>query len=168
MSRPAPKCSASRATTCCGSSPPARAASSTLVDTRTVASVAGGYGGYAIGALLFDAVGQPILDFYDAGAAFAEFTERYNAWGAWTVAFFGVTPFPYKVITIASGVTALDLGIFIIASLLSRGLRFYGLCGLLYWFGAPIREFIERYLGLVFTAFVILLIGGFAVAKYVL
>ena len=81
---------------------------------------------------------------------------------------FGVTPFPYKVITIASGVTQLDLATFTFASITSRGLRFFIVAGLLYWLGPPIRDFIEKRLGLMFTVFCVLLIGGFVALKYLL
>lgn len=134
----------------------------------TVSSVAGGMLGYVIGAFLFASVGQPLLEFYGYGEKFADFATRYNEWGAWIVFIAGVTPFPYKVITIASGVSGLDIFVFTIASILARGLRFYLVCGLLYWFGEPIRLFIEKYLGLVFTVFVVLLVGGFVVVKYLL
>jgi membrane protein YqaA with SNARE-associated domain len=131
----------------------------------TVASVLGGYLGYVIGALLFDVIGQPIIEFYGMDAAFNRFTERYNEAGAWIVAFFGITPFPYKVITIASGVTHLDPVVFGIASLASRGLRFFIVAALLWYFGQPIRAFVERYLGWVVLVFSILLIAGFVVLK---
>ena len=77
-----------------------------------------------------------------------------------------MTPFPYKVITIASGVTGLNFAVFMLASVVSRGLRFLIVAALLYWVGPPIRDFIERRLGLVFTVFMVLLIGGFVVARY--
>lgn len=131
----------------------------------TLASVAGGYLGYAIGALLFDAVGRPIIEFYGLDAAFARFTAQYNEMGAWIVAFFGVTPFPYKVITIASGVTHLDPLVFGIASLGSRSLRFFIVAALLWRFGPPIRTFVERYLGWVVLVFCVLLVAGFVVLK---
>ncbi|MDP6689266.1 MAG: YqaA family protein [Alphaproteobacteria bacterium] len=134
----------------------------------TVASVLGGLLGYAIGAYLFDALGKPILDFYGYGEKFASFQGRYNEWGVWIVLIAGLTPFPYKVITIASGVTGLSLPVFLIASVVARGLRFAIVTALLWYFGAPIRDFIERYLGLLFTLFMVLLIGGFAVVKLVL
>lgn len=134
----------------------------------TAASVAGGAFGYAIGHLLFEAVAAPILDFYGYGEAFAAFGARYNAWGAWIVLGAGFTPFPYKVIAIASGATGLDPGIFVAASVVSRGLRFALVAALLYWLGPPIRAFIERRLGLVTAAFVALLLGGFVLAKYAL
>ncbi len=134
----------------------------------TVASVLGGLLGYAIGLYLFDTIGQPILNFYGYGEKFSSFQERYNEWGVWIVLIAGLTPFPYKVITIASGVTGLSLPVFLIASIVARGLRFSIVTALLWYFGAPIRDFIERYLGLLFTLFMVLLIGGFAVVKLVL
>jgi uncharacterized membrane protein YdjX (TVP38/TMEM64 family) len=82
------------------------------------------------------------------------------------VFFAGVTPFPYKVITIASGATLLNFWVFMIASIAARGLRFFLVSGLLYWFGPPVRAFIERRLGLVTTLFLVSLIGGFIALKY--
>jgi membrane protein YqaA with SNARE-associated domain len=134
----------------------------------TVASVLGGLAGYAIGALLFETVGKPLLAFYGYGDQFQSFTARYNEWGAWIVAFAALTPFPFKVITIASGVAGLDLVVFIVASVLARGARFYLVAALLWRFGAPIQGFIERNLGILTTVFFVLLIGGFALIKYVL
>ncbi len=132
----------------------------------TIASVLGGMAGYAIGFFLYEGVGRPLLEFYGYAARFAEFQGRYNQWGAWIVFIAGITPFPYKVITIASGVTGLDLVTFSIASILARGIRFFLVAALLYWIGQPIRAFIEKRLGLVFTMFVILLVGGFIALKY--
>ncbi len=133
----------------------------------TAASVLGGVGGYAIGALLFEQIGKPILDFYQYGSRFAEFQDTYNEYGAWAVFIAGVTPFPYKVITILSGVTNLDLTVFTISSILARGLRFFIVAWLLWKFGAPIRAFIEKRLGILFVLFVVLLIGGFVLLKFV-
>ncbi len=132
----------------------------------TVSSVIGGLIGYALGALLFEAVAKPILSFYGYLEQFDHFAEYYNSWGAWAVLVAGVTPFPFKVITIASGATQLSLVVFIVASVVARGLRFFLVAGLLYWFGPPIRDFIEARLGLVTTIFFVLLIGGFVVARY--
>ena len=136
-----------------------------LAGICTVSSVLGGFLGYAIGALLFDVVGQPIIDFYHFDEAFTRFTERYNEAGAWIVAFFGITPFPYKVITIASGVTNLDPFVFGVASLVSRGLRFFIVAALLWYFGQPIRRFVERFLPWVVLVFCILLVAGFIALK---
>lgn len=134
----------------------------------TVASVLGGLAGYAIGYLAFETVGRPVLAFYGYEDPFAAFQERFNAWGFWWVAFAGLTPFPFKVITITSGVTGLDLVTFAIASAVSRGLRFFAVAALLWKFGPPIRDFIERRLNLLFTVFMALLIGGFVAAKFLL
>ncbi len=132
----------------------------------TVSSVAGGMLGYAIGALLFEGIGQPILEFYGYLEKFGEFQARYNEWGAWIVFGAGLTPFPYKVITIASGVTGLDLATFTIASVLARGLRFFLVAALLWRFGAPIKSFIEHNLGWLTVAFFVLLFGGFLALKW--
>ena len=123
--------------------------------------------GYAIGSGLYEGVGRPILDFYGYGAKFSDFTARYNEYGGWIVFIAGVTPFPYKVITIASGVTDLDFATFTTASVLARGLRFFVVAALLYWIGQPIREFVEKRLGLLFTIFCVLLIGGFLLIKLI-
>jgi membrane protein YqaA with SNARE-associated domain len=133
----------------------------------TVASVLGGMVGYGIGAFLFDSLGRPLLDFYGYADRFSEFQERYNELGAWIVAFAGFTPFPYKVITIASGVTGLDPVVFMVASVLSRGARFFLIAALLWKFGTPIRAFIDRYLPLLATAFFLLLFGGFIALRYI-
>jgi len=139
-----------------------------LAAVCTIASVVGGFAGYAIGAGLYATVGEPILAFYGYAEAFGRFTLRYNEWGAWIVAFFGVTPFPYKVITIASGAFGMEIVPFMVASILARGGRFFIVSALLWRFGEPIRIFIEKYLGLLTIAFCILLVGGFVVLKYVL
>ncbi|MBS1304128.1 YqaA family protein [Loktanella sp. SALINAS62] len=132
-----------------------------IAGIATVGSVLGALLGYYIGAALFDSVGQPVLDFYHKSDDFSEFALKYNAWGAWAVLVAGVTPFPFKVITIASGVTGLSLPVFIVSSIIARAFRFFLVAALLWKFGAPIRDFIERRLGLVFTVFCVLLIGGF-------
>lgn len=139
-----------------------------IAGIATLASVAGGFAGYAIGYVFFEAVGRPILDFYGYAQQFAEFRAAYNEWGAWIVAMAGFTPFPYKVITIASGVTGLDLWSFAIASALSRGARFFLVAALLRRWGPPLRRFIEANLGLLTTGFFLLLFGGFVVARYLL
>ena len=131
----------------------------------TLASVLGALLGYYIGAALFETVGRPVLDFYGKAAEFDAFAVTYNDWGAWAVLVAGITPFPFKVITIASGVTGLSLPVFVVASLIARAFRFFLVAALLWRFGAPIEGFIERRLGLVFTLFCVLLVGGFALLK---
>lgn len=137
-----------------------------IATVALVASVLGGILGYYIGAALFDVVGRPILEFYGKQAAAEAFNAKFNAWGAWAVLIAGVTPFPYKVITIMSGWTGLSFPVFMLASVLARGLRFFVVAALLWKFGAPIRDFIERRLGLMFTLFVLLLLGGFFAVRY--
>lgn len=132
----------------------------------TVTSVLGGALGYAIGALLFVQLARPILGFYGYLDKFEAFSANFNEYGAWIVFIAGITPFPYKVITIASGATDLSLPVFMVASVLARGLRFFAVAGLLYLFGPPIRHFIEQRLGLVFTVFVVGLVGGFIAIRY--
>ncbi|MEM6972542.1 MAG: YqaA family protein [Pseudomonadota bacterium] len=134
----------------------------------TLASVAGGLAGYGLGALAYEAVGQPVLEFYGKMDKFAEFQQGFAEWGAWIVFGAGVTPFPYKVITIASGTVGLDLFVFTIASVLSRGLRFFLVAALLWKFGPPVQAFIEQRLGLVFSVSFAMLVAGFVVARYAL
>ena len=129
------------------------------------ASVIGGLLGYAIGALAFEALGEPILTALGKADAMSEFATRFNDVGFWAVLIAGVTPFPYKVITIMSGVTAMPLGTFIATSILARGLRFFLVALLLWKFGAPVRDFIEKRLPLMFTLAVALVLGGFFAIK---
>lgn len=133
----------------------------------TLASVLGGIFGYFIGYALFEAVARPILDLYGYVEKFADFQALYNEWGAWIVFTAGLTPIPYKVFTIASGVSQLDITVFVVGSTLSRGLRFFLVTGLLWYWGEPIRDFIERYLGPLTIAFCVLLLGSFILLKYV-
>jgi membrane protein YqaA with SNARE-associated domain len=132
----------------------------------TIASVAGGIAGYGLGYFLFEAIARQILEFYGYIEQFEAFRLNYNEWGGWIVFIFGVTPFPYKVITLASGATELNPLVFMVASVLSRGLRFFVVAALIWYFGPPIRSFIERRLGLVFLVGCVLLIGGFASLQF--
>lgn len=129
----------------------------------TVASVLGGAFGYFIGWGLFEQVGQPVLEFYGKADKFDEFAATFNDYGAWAVLIAGLTPFPYKVITIFSGATSLNFTVFMISSLIARGLRFFIIAALLWKYGEPIRTFIEERLGLVFSLFVAALVGGFLI-----
>lgn len=137
-----------------------------IAGVALMASVLGGLFGYAIGAFAFDSVGQPILASLGKADSMAEFNTRFNDLGFWPVLVAGITPFPYKVITIMSGWTGLPLGTFIVTSIIARGLRFFIVAGLLWKFGAPIRDFIEKRLGLVFIVFCVVLIGGFYLVRY--
>lgn len=131
----------------------------------TVSSVLGGFFGYVIGMFLYDAVAVPVFTFYDYMEQLEAFKGYYNSYGAWVVAMAGFTPFPYKVITITSGMTGLDLGVFTIASVLSRGGRFFLLAFLLKKWGEPMRAFLEKNLGWLATLFFVLLFGGFMAIK---
>lgn len=137
-----------------------------IATVALVTSVLGGLFGYFIGAVLFDTLGQPILAFYGKAEAGQVFAERFNEYGAWAVLIAGITPFPFKVITIMSGWTGLSLPVFIICAIVARGLRFFVVAALLWRYGAPIRDFIEHRLGLMFTLFMAGLIGGFFLVKY--
>ncbi|GAA6207332.1 YqaA family protein [Cognatishimia sp. WU-CL00825] len=137
-----------------------------IASVAMVSSVLGGMLGYAIGSLAFEQIGQPILESLGKGDAIAEFNTRFNDFGFWAVLGAGITPFPYKVITIMSGWTGMPIATFVATSVLARGLRFFIVAALLWKFGAPIRTFIEKRLGLVFTLFLILLFGGFLVVRY--
>ncbi|WP_372840213.1 YqaA family protein [Phaeovulum sp.] len=137
-----------------------------IAGVATLASVAGGMLGYYIGWGLMDAVGRPLLDFYGAQENFDTLATRFNDYGAWAVMIAGVTPFPYKVITIFSGATQLSLPLFVTVSFIARALRFFLIAALLWRFGAPMRDFIERRLGWVFIVFFVVLIGSFYFVRY--
>jgi len=132
----------------------------------TVASVFGGLLGYAIGYYFYDAIGLPILKFYGREHALDAFIEFVHTYGVPAVIIKGATPIPFKVVTIAAGVAKMDLPAFVGASIIARAMRFYLVAGLLYFFGEPIREFIERRLMLVTTVFVVVLVGGFVAIRY--
>ncbi len=138
-----------------------------IAGVATLASVLGGLAGYWIGAGLFEQVGRPVLDFYGKADRFEEFRASYNEFGAWAVLIAGLTPFPFKVVTILSGATGLNLPVFVVAAIIARGLRFFIVAALLRAFGPPIRDFIERRLGLVFTLFCVALVGGFVLVRYI-
>ncbi len=132
----------------------------------TVTSVAGGILGYAIGYFFFEAIGKPILNFYGREHALDSFIQFVHEYGVEAVIIKGMTPIPFKVVTIAAGVAKMDLLAFIGASIVARAMRFYLVAALLYFFGQPIREFIERRLTLVTTVFVVVLVSGFVAVKY--
>jgi membrane protein YqaA with SNARE-associated domain len=132
----------------------------------TLASVAGGMVGYAIGYFLFDAIGRPILEFYHAMDRYDALKAGFAKWGVWIIIIKGMTPIPYKLVTIASGVVHFDLVSFIGASIISRSLRFFLVALLLWQFGDAARDFIERRLMIVTTLFAAALVGGFVVLRY--
>lgn len=131
----------------------------------TLASVIGAYLGYIIGFYFFQLIAEPLLKFYGYLDKFNDFKHLYTEYGAWIVFGAGITPFPYKIITIASGVVHLNLLVFTIASILARGFRFFVISWLLKTYGEKMKEFIEKNLGWLSVLFLILLIGGFALLK---
>ena len=136
-----------------------------IATTATLASVLGGFFGYAIGVFGYEVIAKPLLNFYGYMENFHKFEDYYHQYGAWIVFIAGITPIPYKLITIASGIVRLDFVVFTIASILARGLRFYLIAWLLKRYGEPMKTFIEKNLNLLSIVFVILLIGGFACLK---
>jgi membrane protein YqaA with SNARE-associated domain len=134
----------------------------------TAGSVLGGIFAYGIGYFLYDTIGIKIIEFYKLHEQFARFRDLYNEHGAWIVLAGGFTPIPYKLITIASGVTQMNLAAFVLFSVIGRASRFFLVAGLLWKFGAPIKDFIDKYLGLLTILFLALLIGGFVAIKYIL
>lgn len=137
-----------------------------IAGVAMLASVVGGYFGYAIGMFGYEVLARPLIEFYGYTKAFDEFSAYYHHWGAWIVFAAGLTPFPYKVITITSGVLSLNIWIFGIASVLARGIRFFLIAFLLKKYGDPMKIFIEKNLGLLTVLFLILLFAGFYTLKY--
>ncbi len=133
----------------------------------TVGSVVGGVVGYAIGYYVFATIGLKLIDLSGLQAGFAQFRTAYAQYGLWIILIKGLTPIPYKLVTIASGAAAFDFWVFVAASIATRGARFFLVAALLKAFGPPIRDFIERRLTLVTTAFLVCLVGGFVVIRYV-
>ncbi|MFT8675532.1 MAG: YqaA family protein [Acetobacter sp.] len=132
----------------------------------TVASVAGGLLGWLIGAVLLDAVARPIVHLYHAEHTLAALQEKFRQWGVWIILIKGLTPIPYKFVTIASGMAHFAIAPFMLASLVTRGVRFFLVATLLWRFGAPIERFLERRLPLITGAFAVLLVGGFLALRY--
>jgi len=132
----------------------------------TVGSVLGGMAGYGIGYWGYDVIGEPIVRAYHGEAVMQKIKVWYDEYGFWGNLAAAVTPIPYKVFTIASGVFKFDFLQFVIASVVGRGLRFFVVAGLIYWLGPRMKVFIEKYFDLLAVAGMILLIGGFVALKY--
>ena len=127
----------------------------------TAFSVLGGIFGYIIGTFSYEHIAEPLLYSLGKEAQMVDFSNKYNEIGFWAVITAGISPIPYKVVTIMSGATNLNFAVFLGASMASRGVRFFVVAGLLHFYGHEIRDFIERYLNWVFMLFVILLVIGF-------
>lgn len=132
----------------------------------TLTSVAGGLLGYAIGALLYDSIGQWLMSLYGYTDKVESFRAAYAQWGAWIILLKGLTPIPYKVVTITSGFAGYNLGLFILFSLISRAGRFFIVAVLLYFYGEQARELIERRLGLWVTLSAAVVIIGLVASAY--
>jgi len=137
-----------------------------IAAVATFGSVTGAYLGYIIGVYFFQLIAEPLLNFYGYLKQFQSFEELYNKYDYWIVFGAGITPFPYKIITIASGVVRMNLLIFTVASVIARGMRFFLVAWLLKAYGEKMKVFIEKNLGWLSIAFLILLIGGFALLKF--
>ena len=132
----------------------------------TLFSVLGGILGYAIGYFFYNSVGIYIVDFYHLENSFNIFEDYYKEFGILIVLGAGITPFPYKFITIASGVFGLNIFLFIIVSIIGRGLRFYLIAILLYFFGEKIKLIIDKYFNFLTIVFFILLVGSVFIIRF--
>ncbi len=133
----------------------------------TIASVLGGLLGYAIGSLLFESVGRWIIELYGYAHQMDEFRALYAKWGLWIILIKGVTPIPYKIVTITAGFAEFNLAVFMIASIVTRGARFFLVAGLLRIYGESVRHFIEKRLNLVFWGMLAIIVLGFVLARYI-
>jgi len=131
----------------------------------TITSVLGGLLGYAIGAVLYDTIGAWLISFYGYENGLAQFRQLYQDYGHWIILVKGLTPIPYKLVTIASGVAEYSLLWFVMLSTITRGARFFIVAGLLNRFGGPLRELIERHLVLLAIGTAAIIVAGFLIAK---
>jgi membrane protein YqaA with SNARE-associated domain len=133
----------------------------------TAGSVVGAVLGYYIGSALMVTLGQPIVDFYHAQAAWDRVVELYNGrWGVWFLAAAAFTPIPYKVATIAAGATGMPFWPFVLVSIIGRGTRFFVVSAILRVFGPRVRALIEKHFDLAAFLFLVLLLGGFLILQY--
>jgi membrane protein YqaA with SNARE-associated domain len=132
----------------------------------TLTSVAGGLVGYIIGAFLYDSIGHWLIQIYGYGDEVEAFREAYARYGAWIILLKGVTPIPYKIVTITSGFAGYNIFLFVILSFVARGMRFYLVAFLLSRYGPQARAIIEERLGLVFTLGTIVLLVGIVAAVF--
>ncbi len=133
----------------------------------TASSVIGGILGYYIGYALYESVGEWIIETYHMQSAFDKFQDSFNKWGFWIIAAKGLTPIPYKVVTIFSGVAKLDMGIFLAASVVARSFRFYMVAAVLRYAGPQLRLYIEKNLGLITSVVLIVILLGFVLLAYI-
>jgi len=132
-----------------------------------VASTLGGMLGYAIGSLLYESLGLWIIQLYGYGEKMDAFRSAYNQYGLWIILLKGLTPIPYKLVSITSGFAGYNVFLFFILSAISRTLRFLAVSWLLRRYGEPVREFIEKRLELAAILLLVVVVGGFVLVKYV-
>ncbi|TVM15822.1 DedA family protein [Oceanidesulfovibrio indonesiensis] len=135
--------------------------------TCLVFSLLGGVVGYFVGYYFMELIGQPIVRFYGFEEQVHQISLWYDKYNAWAVAVAGLTPIPYKVCTLTAGMFHIDFAVFVIASTLARGFRFFCVAGLLYLFGEKVRYFIERRFNLVVTALMVMVVLGFVAVKFI-
>jgi len=143
-----------------------RAKAFTIAAVCTVSSVLGGLLGYAIGYYFFETLGEWVVRTYHMQAGLNAFRDGFDRYGIWIILIKGLTPIPYKLVTIASGAAHFDLFTFVWASIVTRGARFFLVSALLWKFGEPIRAFVEKRLTLLTWLFLIALVGGFVAFRY--
>lgn len=132
-----------------------------------IASSTGGELGYGIGYFLYEEVGKPIIEFYGYREEFAEVQAQYRRFGEWIVAIGAISPIPYKVVTITSGVAEMDFLAYTVTSYATRLLRFFAVAAALYWFGPYVRRFMDANLELATFLFLVVFFGGFAIVYWV-
>ena len=132
-----------------------------------LASLIGGLFGYAVGFYLFESVGRLIIDVYNAQESFQRFQDMFAEFGPWFLILKGITPIPYKLLTITAGFAQLDLTVFILCSIVARFSRFYMIAILLHFYGPQVRDIIEKRLMLVTTVLLVIIIGGLLSFKFV-
>lgn len=138
-----------------------------LAFTCSISSIAGGLVGYAIGYYLFETIGMWIIQKYSLESAFTNFQSLFQQYGFWIIVLKGATPIPYKLVAIAGGATGLGIWQFLLASTISRSIRFFMLAASIYFLGDKAKGFIEKNLNVVFIGFFVILILGFVAFKLI-
>lgn len=133
----------------------------------TLCSVLGGIFGYLIGFAAFETIGKPIVEAYHGQEVMARISQLYTEYGFWGIMIAAITPIPYKIFTIASGVFEFHFVQFIWASVVGRSIRFFALAAIIAIFGPQIRSFIDKYFNLLAVIFTVLLVGGFLIVKLI-
>ncbi len=133
-----------------------------------VGSVLGGAFGYGLGMWFMDSLGQSIMELYGLSDKYLTVQELYRKYDAWAVGAAGFTPLPYKLFTITAGAFHINFPTFMLVSLVARSARFFLVAGFIWKFGAPVKVYIEKYFNILSTLFIVLLIGGFVLIKYLL